>query len=106
MLAHSEQNVNCTHVSWTYGTGYAEPAPPGNSTAGQCYLKSGTARLPVGATYRSLNGGAARGVVFSSVSEAYAQESSVRPPMIWSIRLFGDECTRFIVGGTFRGCDC
>ena len=69
-FAHSEQTINCTYVSWSYTSGYAEPAAGTASTAGSCFLKSGAAKVPVGATYRGLFAGAARGVVFSSVSSA------------------------------------
>ena len=68
-LAYSEQNVNCTYVSWSYTAAYAEPAAGSASTAGSCFLKSGAAKVPVGANYRGLYAGAARGVVFSSVSQ-------------------------------------
>jgi hypothetical protein len=67
-IVHSEQTATCTYVAWSYGTGYSEPAFGTNSTTGSCFLKNGTAKAPLGVTYRGLFAGAARGVVFSSVS--------------------------------------
>lgn len=68
VLAYSEQTAGCTYVAWTYGTGYAEPLAPGVGISGTCFLKNGTAKAPAGSTYGGKNAGAARGVVFSSVS--------------------------------------
>jgi hypothetical protein len=69
VLAHSDQNINCTYISWSYTTGYVENPPVATNTAGSCYLKRGGAKLPTGSNYRGLIAGAARGVVvFSSVS--------------------------------------
>jgi hypothetical protein len=68
VLAYSEQTAGCTYLAWSYASGTAEPAVGSASTAGTCYLKNGTAKLPAGSTYSGKNAGAARGVVFSSVS--------------------------------------
>jgi hypothetical protein len=71
VLACSEQTANCTYIAWTYSPpiNYPEPTPGTTNIAGTCYLKSGTARVPSGANYRAQFAGAARGVVFSSVSQ-------------------------------------
>jgi hypothetical protein len=70
MLARSEQNANCTYVAWSYPLAYSEPAYNTSNTAGSCFLKGGAPKVPTGATYRGLFAGAARGVVFSSVSQS------------------------------------
>lgn len=78
VLAYSEQTVGCTYVSWSYSSPFAEPAAGGANTAGSCYLKNGTAKLPVGSTYSGENAGAARGVVFSSVSQPGTHSNAFR----------------------------
>ena len=67
VLAYSEQTAGCTYVARSYAS-LAEPAVGSASILGTCFLKNGTAKLPVGSTYGGKNAGAARGVVFSSVS--------------------------------------
>jgi hypothetical protein len=69
VLAYSEQTASCTYIAWTYPVNYAEPAAGTASIAETRYLKNGTARVPTGAIYKNIFAGAARGVVFSSVSQ-------------------------------------